>query len=280
MRRSVTIVAAASAFLGCSQAHAADLEVYKAEQPTIYVQNNFLWSGVYVGGFLGGGLGTADWGPGSILVNTPSGGTVSIAHAGSHVNVPINGFLGGGQIGVNYQTGSWVFGFEGDFTGMTLKGHKQTAFGPVPPGGAVTFTGTSAYRTTADWATTFTGRVGYTFDRMLVYGKGGMAVEQDGDTEVSIATSTTTPTTTTTVSRAGTATRYGWTAGAGLEYAFDRNWSGFVEYDHLGFLSQLVNFTVTTVPALNIPSSVTPTRLIALNIDRVVVGANYRFNQP
>src|SRR6516165_1558426 len=131
---------AAVAILAPSLAHAADLEVFKAEQPTIYVQNNFLWSGVYVGGFVGGGWATADWGPGSITVNTPSGGVVTLAHAGSHVNVPISGFLGGGQIGVNYQTGAWVFGFEGDFTGMTLKGHKQTTFGPVPPGAKVTYT--------------------------------------------------------------------------------------------------------------------------------------------
>jgi len=126
-----------------------------------------------------------------------------------------------------------------------------------------------------------TGRVGYTFDRVLAYGKVGMAVEQDGDTEVSTVTTknltTLDPldTQTTTVSRAGTATRYGWTAGAGLEYAFDKNWSAFVEYDHLGFLSQLVNLTLP-----GSAGTVTGTRLIALNIDRVVVGANYRFNQP
>jgi outer membrane immunogenic protein len=113
---------------------------------------------------------------------------------------------------------------------------------------------------------------------VLAYGKVGMAVEQDGDTEVSTVTTTnltTSDTQTTTVSRAGTATRYGWTAGAGLEYAFDKNWSAFVEYDHLGFLSQLVNLTVP-----GSAGAVAGTRLIALNIDRVIVGANYRFNQP
>jgi len=62
MRRSGTIIAAASAALASGLAQAADLEVVKAE-PTIYVPNNFLWGGVYVGGFVGGGWGTADWGP-------------------------------------------------------------------------------------------------------------------------------------------------------------------------------------------------------------------------
>ena len=62
MRRSGTIIAAASAALASGLAQAADLEVVTAE-PTIYVPNNFLWGGVYVGGFVGGGWGTADWGP-------------------------------------------------------------------------------------------------------------------------------------------------------------------------------------------------------------------------
>jgi len=101
-----------------------------------------------------------------------------------HVNVPIGGFVGGGRVGVNYQAGPFVFGFEGDFAGMTLKGHATKAFsGTQGKTITVTATGTSAYQTTADWAATLTGRVGYTFDRMLAYGKVGMAVEQDGDTE-------------------------------------------------------------------------------------------------
>jgi outer membrane immunogenic protein len=116
--------------------------------------------------------------------------------------------------------------------------------------------------------------VGYTFDRVLAYGKVGMAVEQDGDTEVSTTTvsmaTTGTPTTPSTISRAGTATRYGWTAGAGVEYAFDKHWSGFVEYDHLGFLSHLLNFFTG-------PGTAATSRLVSFNIDRVIGGANYRF---
>jgi len=273
---------AAAAILAPSLAQAADLEVFKAEQPTIYVQNQFLWNGVYVGGFVGGGWGTADWGSGSITVNTRTGTTLSPAPIPLyHVNVPISGFLGGGRVGVNYQAGPFVFGFEGNLAGMTLKRHTTTTVGPgtvIVASTTHSFTGTSASQTGTNWAATLTGRVGYTFDRVLAYGKVGMAVEQDGDTEVSTVTTTnltTSDTQTTTVSRAGTATRYGWTAGAGLEYAFDKNWSAFAEYDHLGFLSNLVNLTVP-----GSAGTVAGTRLISLNIDRVVVGANYRFNQP
>jgi outer membrane immunogenic protein len=285
--RHCGVTIAAAAILAPSLAHAADLEVFKAEQPTVYVPNYFMWEGIYIGGFLGGGWGTADWGPGSITVNV-LGTTLTVPQLPlPHVNVPTSGFLGGGRVGVNYQAGAFVFGFEGDFAGMTLKGHGTSAFSGTVSTTAlqrtitVTATGTSAYQTTDDWAATFTGRLGYTFDRILTYGKVGIVVEQDGDTEVSNTTScnvtvkdtSTSPPTTTThpctgLARAGTATRYSWTAGAGLEYAFDKHWSGFVEYDHLGFLSHLVNLTTGTVIV---------TREIQLNIDRVIAGANYRF---
>ena len=277
---------AAVAILAPSLAHAADLEVFKAEQPTIYVQNNFLWNGVYVGGFVGGAWATADWGSGAIALTLENGNVASLPVRLAQENVSLSGFVGGGHVGVNYQAGAWVFGYEGEFAGMTLKDHATKPFnGTAGKAIAVEATGTSAYQTTADWAATLTGRVGYTFDRMLAYGKVGMAVEQDGETEVSTTTSCTatdnrkhppqSQTCTGSLSRAGTATRYGWTAGAGLEYAFDKNWSAFAEYDHLGFLSHLVNLTVP-----GSAGTVTGTRLIALNSDRVVVGANYRFNQP
>jgi outer membrane immunogenic protein len=271
-------------------AQAADLEVFKGEQPTIYVPNYFVWGGIYVGGFLGGGRGTADGGPSSVTVSFTDTISNTALLFVPHANVPVSGFLGGGRVGANYQAGPFVFGFEGDFTGMTLKGHATLAFAgtatakdPVSGTGnsTIKYTTTSAYKTTADWATTFTGRVGYTFDRLLAYGKAGMAVEQDGDAEVSTTTFTATPGTASspsTTSRAGTATRYGWTVGAGLEYAFDKHWSGFVEYDHLGFLSQIINFTTVTVPALPAGAgAAVTTRLVALNIDRVVSGVDYRF---
>jgi len=285
--RHCGVAIAVAAILAPSLAHAADLEVFKAEQPTIYVPNNFLWNGVYVGGFVGGAWATADWGSGAIALTLENGNVASLPVRLAQENVPLTGFVGGGRVGVNYQAGAWVFGYEGDFAGTTLKGHATKPFNGTA-GKAITVEamGTSVYQTTTDWAATFTGRVGYTFDRMLAYGKVGMAVEQDGDTEVSNTTfcqvmdNVTKPTPpprtcTGSLSRAGTATRYGWTAGAGLEYAFDKNWSAFAEYDHLGFLSHLVNLTVP-----GSAGTVAGTRLIALNTDRVVVGANYRFNQP
>ena len=261
MPRSGMIVIAASATLVCSLAHAADLEVVKAEPPTIYTPNNYLWSGVYVGGFIGGGWAAADWGSSTVLITTPTTETLFIPQA----NVSVGGFVGGGRVGANYQVGPWVFGFEGEFSGMTLKGHGTVVFSGTTP---VNYTTTSAYETTGDWVTTFTGRIGYAFERVLAYGKVGAAIEQDGDTEAS--TTVTSGPTSTTISRAGTATRYGWTAGVGLEYALTNNWWTFVEYDHLGFLSQFMNFA-------NPVTGVYTTRKVQLNLDRVVAGVDYHF---
>src|SRR5438045_757009 len=64
LRRSGTLLLAAAACMACSLARAADLEVLPAES-AIYVPTYFQWGGIYVGGYLGGGLGTADWAEGS-----------------------------------------------------------------------------------------------------------------------------------------------------------------------------------------------------------------------
>ena len=212
MRRSGTLLLAAAASMACSLAGAADLEVLPAE-PVIYVPTYFQWGGIYVGGYLGGGWGTADWAEGSPIT---VGNTTFLFPS---VNASMRGLLGGAQVGANYQAEAVVFGVEADLTGMNLKGHVTDVFG-------------NQYRSTANWAATFTGRVGYTVDRLLAYGKIGMAVEQDSETEIDGSGN----------GKAGTATRYGWTAGAGLEYGFDKHWSAVVEYDYLGFLSQLINF--------------------------------------
>jgi opacity protein-like surface antigen len=64
-----------------------------------------------------------------------------------------------------------------------------------------------------------------------------------------------------------TTTQVGWTAGGGLEYALDRNWSAKIEYDYLGFGSQ----SIAAIAPGAAPGSVD------LNIQRVMAGLNYRF---
>jgi outer membrane immunogenic protein len=236
MRRFGVVVASVACALACGAAQGADL--YPAAppaSPTIYMPTVFQWSGIYMGGYLGGGFGNAGW----------RGTTAISGNAFPGVSVPLSGFVGGGQVGVNFQVGAVVFGFEADATGMSVKGTASE--------------GTNQVSTTAQWASTFSGRVGYAFDRFLVYGKAGFAVALDDIKETTSAG----------VSSTGTATRFGVMAGAGLEYAFDRHWSAMVEYDDLAFLSEAIGFGQDA----RLPSQ----RSVKLNIQRVVGGANYRF---
>ena len=104
-----------------------------------------------------------------------------------------------------------------------------------------------------------TGRVGAAFDRLLVYGKGGLALAEDQSTLTDF----------TGTAASNSLLRTGWTAGAGLEYAIDQNWSAKVEYDYLGFGSQAMNFTT---PSLGAVSSNT-----SLNVQEIKAGLNFRF---
>ena len=100
-----------------------------------------------------------------------------------------------------------------------------------------------------------TGRIGAAFDRLLVYGKGGVAFAEDKSTFTPVGGATATDTT----------TRVGWTAGAGLEYALTDNWSVRAEYDYLGFGSKQLSFATPVTTNAD------------LNVQEVKAGFDYKF---
>jgi outer membrane immunogenic protein len=153
----------------------------------------YSWSSLYIG--LNAGYANAK------VTETASGGGGS-----GSANVP--GGLGGFQIGANYQTGAVVLGFEADFAGYM--GTKSVTVA----GGAVS--GTAQI----PWIGTLRGRVGYAFDRFLLYATaGGAATELISTVNVGAIGSAST-----------TNTHGGWTAGAGLEAAVTESLSARVEY--------------------------------------------------
>ena len=168
---------------------AADLPrpAYKAP---IYVAP-FSWTGFYVGLNGGYGWGTTNWSvPGIPGATTGDFNTT--------------GYLLGGTMGYNMQTGSWVWGLEGDIDYSSIKGTNTTICGA---GGCET-------RNT--WLGTARGRIGYAWDRWLPFitggaGFGGIKMTPPGGPSE-------------------TKTKLGWTLGAGVEYAFMGAWSAKLEY--------------------------------------------------
>ncbi len=135
-----------------------------------------------------------------------------------------SGFTGGGQIGYNYQLGSFVLGLEGDigYAGLSKSGFARNAFAPD-------------VTTSADggFVATLRPRIGYTFDRLLVYGTAGLAV---ANLRTSITDScTVAPCNANTIAVSKDSTRLGLAIGAGLEYKLDQHWTTKVEYLHTGF---------------------------------------------
>jgi outer membrane immunogenic protein len=115
----------------------------------------------------------------------------------------LDGFVIGGTLGYNLQFGSWVFGLEADIAWSDIKGSTTTN---CPLG----------CETRNTWRGTARGRLGYAFDRFLPYLTAGGAF---GDIQANAT------------GFSGTSqTQFGWTAGAGLEYAFLHNWSAKIEY--------------------------------------------------
>ena len=110
------------------------------------------------------------------------------------------GALAGGTVGYNIQTGSWVWGFEADGAYSSLKGTDAAA----------------CCETKNDWLATARGRFGFAFGQWLPYVTAGAAFGDVKMTAVGFGSAT--------------ATRFGWTAGGGLEYAFMGAWSTKVEY--------------------------------------------------
>src|SRR5580698_2320629 len=188
-RRARIVSAVVGLLAVTAPARAADLSPPPVAAPVPYS-----WSGLYIG--LNAGYANAK------VTETASGGVGS-----GSANVP--GGLGGVQIGANYQTGAIVLGFEADFAGYM--GTKSVTVA----GGAVS--GTAQI----PWIGTLRGRVGYAFDRFLLYATaGGAATQLISTVNVGAIGSSST-----------TNTHGGWTAGGGLEAAITDSLSAFVDYD-------------------------------------------------
>src|SRR6476469_10902492 len=212
LRKILMTTVAASAMAG--SAYAADLP--SRQPPPAYVPPVpiFTWTGFYIGANVGGVFRANNSSP---LDNAVFfGGAAPLGALIVANNNNNNGrFLVGGQAGVNWQINNFVLGIEGD--------------GDVAIGGNNNFPGFLNPRTNTGFFGTVRGRGGIAFDRLLVYGTGGVAFGTRRDFgNTFIGTSFGVPTLFTT--NTGSNTAIGYTVGAGVEYAFLNNWRLKGEY--------------------------------------------------
>jgi outer membrane immunogenic protein len=138
------------------------------------------------------------------------------------------GFIGGGQIGYNFQSGNVVYGLEADFSGVSNK-HSTVVNPPA------TFSGVNA-TTELSWMATVRGRLGVTLSPpTLLYITGGLAVAHFKDAWGTIFLPAPEYT--------SNKTRTGWTVGGGIEYMFTRNVTAKVEALYADFDDWTVNGT-------------------------------------
>jgi outer membrane immunogenic protein len=219
-----------------SVASAADLPrpVYKAPPALYNPAPVFSWTGFYAG--VHGGYGWSRF-SGNDPVAGPS-------------TVNAKGWLGGVQLGYNYQIGTFVIGAEGDFSWADVKNVQNDPLGLG--GGQATLKN--------DYFITGALRLGYAFDRTLIYAKGGGAWTRDKfditDGVGGFAN--------------GKFNRTGWLIGGGVEYAFWNNLSAKAEYNYLNFGS--ITETLTTGGGL-----IATSPSVSLKSHLVKVGLNYKF---
>jgi outer membrane immunogenic protein len=203
-------------------AAAADLSLaplYKA--PPASTPPAYDWTGFYVGANGGGGWGHSWWNANTTGIN-------------------LSGAQAGGTAGYNWQTGRVVFGIEGD---LDWSGFNGSSTSPGCPAGC---------STSDNWLSTVRGRIGYSFDRVMPYVTGGLAVGDIRAATPGLA--------------GGDATNAGWALGAGLELALPGNWTAKAEYLRV----DLGSFNCTGCSAL-------PPDNVSLQENIFRAGVNYHF---
>ena len=181
----------------------------------------FTWTGLYIGGQIG-----YAWGQDPVFWSGTSNDDETAA--GTFGNSP-QGVIGGAHVGYNLQYNPWlVLGIEGSVDGTSLRHTAQVAVNDFVGDTPGSITSTSK----ADVQGSVRGRIGIAFDRVMVYGTGGVAFTGFNTTIVdTTGFFTGAPGTNTTFSD----TRAGWTAGAGIEYAITDNWWVRAEYRYSNF---------------------------------------------
>ena len=205
------------------------------------------WSGFYIGLNGGGGSARKCWD--LIALTGVTTIPVPFAPEGCHNGT---GGTAGGQIGYRWQTAGWVFGLEGQGNWADFRGQNTSLiFAP------------DFNRSRVEAFGLLTGQVGYAWNNVLWYVKGGGAVTGDKYDAFTVNGL---------LLASANETRWGGTVGTGVEIGFAPNWSVGVEYDHLFMGTRNVNFTAPGLAGL-----IVQTDRIRQDVDIGLIRVNYRF---
>jgi outer membrane immunogenic protein len=203
----------------------------------------YSWTGFYVGFNAGYNWGRGDVdtvaGPGPFAPTFGPESIVAAALASTSIDPGQRGFIGGAQIGYNWQFASrWLAGFEADIQGLSNGQSASLTTGSGVPGFPTeAFISTTTVAKKVDWLGTLRARLGILVTpSLLAYGTGGLAYGgvkasttiAQSDTGILPGPVTATATTTGSYSE----TRVGWALGGGMEWMFAPHWSLKGEYLH------------------------------------------------
>src|SRR5262245_45708724 len=220
----------------------------------------FAWTGLYVGVNAGYSWGRAT---AEVEVSTVGGPIGSASRSGD-----VNGWLGGGQVGYNWQSQRWVYGVETDFQWTGQDGDVSACLDLA--------CAKASYE--LDWFGTLRGRVGYLLEpRALLYLTGGLAYGH-----LSADFSASHPSIGT-VSISDSATKAGWVIGGGLEWALSANWMVRAEYLYMDFGSMRTKLgpVSETIPNGEFPTEVSASGTVRTDFtDQIVrLGLSYKFGE-
>jgi outer membrane immunogenic protein len=215
MRKKGFLIATSAGFAAAAVpgAQAADMPI-KAPR---YIEPAASWAGWYIGAHAG------------VAWQNTQADTVDPQYGFSLGNTSASktGFIGGGQIGYNWQNGNFVFGVEGDFSGLTSK----------------TSAGFPGYDTVLEsrirWLSTVRSRFGLAVGNTMAYMTAGVAI---GGVKSSINNVFER------FNYSSSKTKVGWTVGGGVEHMLSRNWT-------VGLEALFVDLGKTSVRADNVKTT-------------------------
>jgi outer membrane immunogenic protein len=227
----------------------------------------FSWSGFYIGGNAGYHWGRDNIATQASTANFGAAGAAAI-NAAAPVTLQPQGWLAGAQIGYNIEVNHIVLGFEGDADWLNGTASRTIVFpGPAPAAGD-----SLSNSTQGTFLATLRPRIGAAYDRALFYITGGLAIGTVKTTDSAAVLGGT-------VSEGltNTATRVGWVAGGGIEYAFWDAWSVKFEGLHV----DLGGTYDTGIPCVTVCRTAIDIIVHHKYTDNIArVGLNYRFGAP